>query len=102
MLWPASRFEAIEQYIRDSLDEMQRFALKVSSPLGVGDVLARRYGSMAAERLALLTSDRDAIEDIERQLAQYRGDLARGFELRMIGRRESAARDGSARPRLLR
>jgi small GTP-binding protein len=85
LVWPVSRFEAIERYIHDSLDEAQRFALKVSSPLGVGDVLAQRYLAVANERLSLLSRDREALDDIERQLAQYRGDLARGFELRMNG-----------------
>jgi len=50
-LWPASRFEALEHFIHDALDEQSRFALKVSSPLGVGDVLARRYLEVADERL---------------------------------------------------
>ncbi|HET7219437.1 MAG TPA: dynamin family protein [Vicinamibacterales bacterium] len=84
-LWAASRFEALERYIHESLDETSRFRLKVSSPLGVADVLARRYLTVAEERLALLASDTEALDDIERQLQQYRDDLARGFELRMNG-----------------
>ena len=42
-LWPASRFEALERFLHDSLDEQSRFRLKLSNPLAVGDVLARRY-----------------------------------------------------------
>ena len=82
-MWAASRFEALEHFIHDALDEQSRFALKVSSPLGVGDVLARRYLEVADERLTLLAEDTAALDDIERQLAQYRADLAKGFELRM-------------------
>ena len=82
-LWPASRFEALERFIHDALDEQSRFALKVSSPLGVGDVLARRYVEIADERLALIAEDTAALDDIDRQLAQYRADLAKGFALRM-------------------
>ncbi len=81
--WAASRFEALEHFIHDALDEQSRFALKVSSPLGVGDVLARRYLEVADERLTLLAEDTAALDDIERQLAQYRADLAKGFALRM-------------------
>ena len=82
-LWSASRFEALERFLRDSLDEESRFRLKLSSPLGVGDVLARKYIDVSDERLALLANDTSTVDDIERQLAQYRVDLSRGFELRM-------------------
>jgi small GTP-binding protein len=84
-VWGASRFEALERYLRDALDEQGRFRLKLESPLGVGDVLARRYLATADESLDLLASDRTALEDIDRQLDQYRADLSRGFELRMSG-----------------
>jgi small GTP-binding protein len=82
-LWEASRFEALERYLHDSLDERGRFRLKLESPLGVGDLLARRYLGVADERLAVLASDVGALDDIERQLVEYRADLANGFELRM-------------------
>ncbi len=82
-LWSASRFEALERFLQDSLDEGSRFRLKLSSPLGVADVLARRYLDVSDERLVLLANDTSTLDDIERQLAQYRDDLRRGFELRM-------------------
>jgi small GTP-binding protein len=82
-LWTSSGFEALERYLHDSLDEQSRFRLKLASPLGVGDVLARRYVAVAEERLALLASDVSSLDDIDRQLAEYRADLQRGFELRM-------------------
>lgn len=83
--WPASRFDALERYISETLDDGSRFKLKLASPLGVGDALARRYSAAADERLALLAEDTTALDDVERQLAGYREDLARGFELRMNG-----------------
>ena len=82
-LWAASRFEPLERYIHDSLDEESRFRLKLANPLGVADVLARRYQSLADERLTLLASDTETLDDIERQLALYQADVRRGFELRM-------------------
>jgi len=84
-LWPASHFEALERYVRDTLDAGNRFRLKLSSPLGVGDALARRYRDVAEERLAVLGEDIAALDGVERQLGGYREDLARGFELRMTG-----------------
>jgi small GTP-binding protein len=82
-LWSASRFEALERFIRESLDEGSRFRLKLANPLGVGQALAHRYATIAGERLVLLNDDLALLDDIERQLTVYRDDLARGFELRM-------------------
>jgi small GTP-binding protein len=82
-VWAGSRFEALERYIRESLDEQSRFRLKLANPLGVGHALAHRYAEISAERLTLLGEDLTLLGDIERQLEVYRDDLARGFELRM-------------------
>jgi GTP-binding protein EngB required for normal cell division len=83
--WAASRFEPLERYIRETLDDSGRFRLKLANPLGVADALARRYQAVADERAALLADDVTGLADIERQLALYREDLARGFDLRMTG-----------------
>lgn len=82
-VWAGSRFEALERYIRESLDEQSRFRLKLANPLGVGHALAHRYAEISAERLTLLGEDLALLGDVERQLEVYRDDLARGFELRM-------------------
>jgi small GTP-binding protein len=82
-VWGASRFEPLERYIRDTLDEGSRFRLKLANPVAVGQALAHRYATIAEERLILLDEDVLLLEDIERQLAVHRSDMARGFELRM-------------------
>jgi len=82
-VWAASRFEALERFLRDTLDETARFHLKLANPLGVGQALAGRYASIASERLTLLHDDLALLDTIERQVAAYRVDLARGFEARM-------------------
>jgi small GTP-binding protein len=82
-LWAASRFEALERFLRETLDPAGRFRLKLANPLGVGRALAERYAHIAAERLTLMDQDVHLLGDIERQLALYREDIARGFELRM-------------------
>jgi small GTP-binding protein len=84
-LWDASRFAALERAILATLESGSRFRLKISNPLGVGDAVARRYEAVAGDRLALLEADVAALDDVERQLALYREDLAKGFELRMTG-----------------
>ena len=81
-LWAASRFEALERYLSSTLDAAQRFRLKLANPLGVGQALAQRYATIAAERLTLIADDLAVLADIERQLAVYRSDMERGFELR--------------------
>jgi small GTP-binding protein len=81
--WTASRFESLERYVRDTLDDRSRFQLKLANPLGVADALARRYHAVADERASLLAADVSGLADVERQLALYREDLASGFELRM-------------------
>jgi small GTP-binding protein len=82
-MWIPSRFEPLERFIHDTLDEGSRFRLKLANPLGVGEALAQRYATIADERLVLLKDDVALLDDIERQLAVYREDLAAGFELRM-------------------
>jgi small GTP-binding protein len=81
--WPASGFEALETFIADTLHESSRFRLKLANPLGVGQALAHRYATIADERLTLLNDDVGVLDQVDRQLAVYTADLARGFELRM-------------------
>jgi tRNA U34 5-carboxymethylaminomethyl modifying GTPase MnmE/TrmE len=82
-VWAASRFEPLERFIRTTLEQRSRFRLKLANPIGVGQALAHRYATIADERLELLKEDLALLEDIERQLAVYRDDLVRGYELRM-------------------
>ena len=82
-VWTASRFEPLERYIAETLDEGSRFRLKLANPIGVGEALAQRYATIAAERLTLLKDDLSLLQNVEQQLALYRGDLSSGFELRM-------------------
>ena len=82
-VWTASRFEPLERYVAETLDEGSRFRLKLANPIGVGEALAQRYAAIASERLTLLQQDLSLLQDVEQQLALYRGDLARGFDLRM-------------------
>jgi small GTP-binding protein len=82
-LWSASGFEALERYIRSSLDAAARMRLKLLNPLGVGAALIDRYAAATKERLATLQSDFVLLEDVESQLAVFEADMAREFEGRM-------------------
>ncbi len=81
--WAASGFGPLEAWLRDTLDDDERFRLKLANPLGVGSALASRYEVVAADRLAVLGADIEALDATTRQLALYGEDLERGFELRM-------------------
>ncbi len=82
-LWEGSRFEPLERYIHDTLDDLGRIRLKFLNPLGVGDHLIDVYLSRAGARLGLLQADFALLADVESQLALYKEDMQRDFEFRM-------------------
>ncbi len=82
-LWEASGFEALESFIRETLDEEERLRLKFTNPLGVGLHLTKRYGDIVRARLELLRDDFATLADVEQQLEMYRADMERDFQFRM-------------------
>ena len=82
-LWLVSRFEPLESYIRDTLDEGSRLRLKFLNPLGVAMHLLDKYLQVIASRLDLLKEDFEVLNDVEAQLVMYREDMRRDFEFRM-------------------
>ncbi len=82
-LWSESRFEPLEKYIHDTLDEKSRVQLKLMNPLGVGSHLVNRYLTLTNDRLVLLKADFAMLEDVDAQLNIYREDMLRDFNYRM-------------------
>lgn len=82
-LWDDSRFEPLERYIQDTLDEAGRLRLKFLNPLGVAAHLVERYTNVANSRLDLLQEDFTTLSDVEAQLNLYKEDMQRDFEFRM-------------------
>jgi small GTP-binding protein len=78
-----SGFDTLEQYISATLDERGRLALKLASPLGVAERVARTFVMAAEEKLALLAADMRLVDDIDRQLETYREDMRRDFSIRL-------------------
>ncbi len=78
-LWALSRFEPLERYVHDTLDEEGRVRLKLLNPLGVGELLCERYQLETQDRLAVLRDDVATIDNIDRQLAAYQEDMRRQF-----------------------
>ena len=82
-LWETSRFEALENYIHDSLDEKSRVQLKFLNPLGVGLHLAKKYQTQVQSRLNLLKIDMETLTEVDLQLTLYKEDMERDFNFRM-------------------
>jgi small GTP-binding protein len=82
-LWSASRFEALERYIRETLDSPGRIRLKLLNPLGVAAALADRHAEAVTERAALLKDDFATLDEVDRQLSVYQSDLLRDFGFRI-------------------
>ncbi len=82
-LWAASRFEPLETFILQSLDQETRIRLKFLNPLGIGQRLVAQYLEAVDSRLNLLHADLEAIDNIERQLHVYAQDMTRDFRLRL-------------------
>ena len=82
-LWKRSGFEAVEDYLLNTLDQQERVRLKLLNPLNVGLRLASKYKDATFERLKLLTQDVEAIQNIDQQLALFHQEMLRDFEPRL-------------------
>jgi len=82
-LWAESRFEPLENYILETLDQESRLKLKLMNPLGVGKRLASQYAEFFEDRLKLLKDDLGLIKDVEGQLTVFQKDMLESFDLRI-------------------
>ncbi|CAN5618208.1 dynamin family protein [soil metagenome] len=76
---PAGNFEPLRNYIFSTLDETERFRLKLMNPIGVAERLLERYGDIAEDRLATLATDQATIDRIEAHIDAHQEDTAREF-----------------------
>ena len=79
----ASGLAGFERYIVETLTAEERFRLKLLNPVGVARALAERASATVAARLELLRGDAATVDDLRTQLAGFRREMARGFELRL-------------------
>ena len=80
--WSASGLAAVDRFVTETLDNVERVRLKLANPLGVAQRVCEGLRSDVAGRLALLHDDRQAVEEIERQFEAYGADMSRDFEFR--------------------
>jgi small GTP-binding protein len=81
--WSESGFEALERYIRTTLDQAARTRLKLLNPVGVAGALIERFSTSVRERLDLLRDDVRLLADVEADIEVYASDMARQFSGRM-------------------
>jgi len=81
--WRRSRFEPLERYLSETLDEAERVRLKLLNPLGIAERVAGSEAERARARLEVLRADLKGADEIEGQLELYRSDLRRDFERRL-------------------
>ncbi|MGH2352924.1 MAG: dynamin family protein [Chloroflexota bacterium] len=81
--WQRSRFEALERYLVETLDETERVRLKLLNPLGVAERVTMREVERSESRLAVLRADLKGTDTIEGQLEVYGADLRRDFRRRL-------------------
>jgi small GTP-binding protein len=78
-----SGFPAFEARVTATLDEAERFRLKLENPLGVGRRVLKEAEALVDGRLAVLKDDLDTLEAVEADLAARIADLERDFQLRL-------------------
>jgi small GTP-binding protein len=81
--WEPSGFEPLERFVHDTLDDEQRFRLKLLNPLGVGHRLVRKQLASSEADLASLVDDTRLLEDIRQQMVYYDEDMQRNFKARL-------------------
>jgi small GTP-binding protein len=79
-IYTSNGFNDFRMYLRETLTQEGRLRLKLLSPLGVSLKITRQYQEIAADRVQLLTSDKQTLEKVERQLALYESDTLAEFE----------------------
>ena len=79
----ASGLPAFEERVTATLDEAERFRLKLLNPLGVGRRAHRDALALVVGRLALLEDDVRALEAVDADLDARAGELTRDFRYRI-------------------
>lgn len=82
-VWAASRFEALETYVTETLDDNGRFRLKLLNPIGVGHKLVSQQLDSVQLDLDSLSDDSSLLDDIQRQMVYYDEDMQRNFKARL-------------------
>ncbi|HEX8265326.1 MAG TPA: dynamin family protein [Pyrinomonadaceae bacterium] len=78
--WTRSRFEALEDYIFNTLSERERLQLKLLSPLDSANTVAEKLQAEYSGKLDLISEDTIKIQRIEEQLEAARTEMQANFQ----------------------
>ena len=78
--WTRSRFEALEDYIFNTLSERERLQLKLLSPLDSANTVAEKLQAEYSGKLELISEDTIKIQRIEEQLEAARLEMQANFQ----------------------
>jgi small GTP-binding protein len=90
--WAASGFDAVDDFLLNTLDQQERIRLKLLNPLNVGLKLAGKYKETAFERLKLLSEDVATLQNIDQQLGAFHHEMLKDFGPR-LGRLDALLND---------
>ena len=82
-LWQASGFEALETYIKRTLDQKSQVRLKFVNPLGVGAHLVDKYYQAVQAQREVLDKDLELLRNVDQQQEIYMTDKQKNFAFRM-------------------
>ena len=82
-LWQASGFEALETYIKRTLDQKSQVRLKFVNPLGVGAHLVDKYYQAVQAQREVLDKDLELLRNVDQQQEIYMADKQKNFSFRM-------------------
>jgi small GTP-binding protein len=78
-------FDALQDFLRQTLGERDRSRLKLLSPTGVALRLAERSRDRARAGLEVLKADTNTLNDLDRQLEVHKRDLERDLDTHFKG-----------------
>jgi len=78
-----SGLPAFEAKVTATLDEKERFCLKLQNPVGVARRAHREATSLVGQRLEVLEGDLAALEAIEKRVADQSVEMTRDFRFRL-------------------
>jgi small GTP-binding protein len=78
--WTRSRFEALEDYIFNTLSERERLQLKLLSPLDSANTVAEKLQAEYSGKLELISEDTIKIQRIEEQLEAAHKEMQANFQ----------------------
>jgi small GTP-binding protein len=73
-------FQQVEDYIYQTLSPSNQLPLKLFNPLGVLDKLVTELTKKTNEKVTLLSNDIQLLNDLDSQIALFRGDMLRSFK----------------------